>query len=68
MADVNFPVIDFSDFENRYAAIASQVLEASKNIGFFYIRNHNGPSADQFKRAFEMVMLTCYFVDYKILY
>ena len=55
MSDVNFPVIDFSDFENRYAAIASQVLEASKNIGFFYITNHNGPSADQFKRAFEMV-------------
>ncbi|KAG2220487.1 hypothetical protein INT45_011491 [Circinella minor] len=54
MSDVNFPVIDFSDFENRYAVIADQVLEASKNIGFFYITNHNGPSADQFKRAFEM--------------
>ncbi|KAI9278453.1 hypothetical protein BDA99DRAFT_554088 [Phascolomyces articulosus] len=51
---VNFPVIDFSDFETRYATIADQVLEASKNIGFFYITNHNGPSAAQFKRAFEM--------------
>ncbi|KAI9246043.1 hypothetical protein BDA99DRAFT_527339, partial [Phascolomyces articulosus] len=34
--NVSFPVIDFSDFDNRYAFIAEKVLEASKSIGFFF--------------------------------
>ncbi|KAI9490131.1 hypothetical protein BDB00DRAFT_875590 [Zychaea mexicana] len=50
----NFPVVDFSDFGNRYDIIAKEVLEACRTIGFFYIKNHNGPTSLQFKRAFEM--------------
>ncbi|KAI9276739.1 hypothetical protein BDA99DRAFT_493988, partial [Phascolomyces articulosus] len=50
-----FPVIDFSEIENRSAEIAHQILEACKTVGFFYITNHNGPTTSEFTQMFEMV-------------
>ena len=32
--------IDLSDFENRKQEIASQLLHASKDVGFFYVSGH----------------------------
>ncbi|KAF9940512.1 hypothetical protein BGZ67_007482 [Mortierella alpina] len=46
------PVIDFSLFASDPSECARQVGEASKNIGFFYLKNHGIPQAlidDMFK-------------------
>ncbi|KAG2216365.1 hypothetical protein INT45_009915 [Circinella minor] len=49
-----FPIIDFYDLENRFEIIAEQVLEACKNVGFFGIVNHSGPTSAQFDQVYEM--------------
>ena len=49
------PVVDFTDFSNRYEEIAEQVLDACKNIGFFHIINASTPSSAEVNRAFELV-------------
>ncbi|KAI9255119.1 hypothetical protein BDA99DRAFT_562394 [Phascolomyces articulosus] len=49
-----FPVIDFSDFENRFEIIAKEILEACHHAGFFCIIHHQGPTSAQFNRIFEM--------------
>ncbi|KAG2220484.1 hypothetical protein INT45_011488 [Circinella minor] len=50
----SIPVVDFTDFSNRYEEIAEQVLEACKNIGFFHIINASTPSSAEVNRAFEL--------------
>ncbi|KAI9247437.1 hypothetical protein BDA99DRAFT_489296 [Phascolomyces articulosus] len=54
MTSKAIPVVDFSDFENRFATIAEQVLDACKNIGFFHIVNYETPSISQVDRTFEL--------------
>ena len=51
----SIPVIDFSDFSNRYETIAEQVFDACKNTGFFHIINSSTPSLTVVNRAFELV-------------
>lgn len=38
--------VDISNFEERKQEIASQLLEASKDVGFFYIGGHGIPQED----------------------
>ena len=38
MGNRKIVIIDISDFENRKHEISQQLLEASKDVGFFYIR------------------------------
>ena len=38
MGNRKIVIIDISDFENRKHDISQQLLEASKDVGFFYIR------------------------------
>lgn len=47
------PTIDLSDFDNRKYAIADQLWDVSKNIGFFQVYNHGISEAD-IDSAFEM--------------
>ena len=51
----SIPVIDFSDFSNRYETIAEEVFDACKNIGFFHCINSSTPSSAVVDRAFELV-------------
>ncbi|KAI7865003.1 hypothetical protein BDF14DRAFT_1731206 [Spinellus fusiger] len=47
------PIIDFSEFEKDPFKVSSQVLEACKSIGFFYMLHHGIPQA-QVDGAFAM--------------
>ncbi|KAI9250968.1 hypothetical protein BDA99DRAFT_522310 [Phascolomyces articulosus] len=49
----SIPIIDFSDFSNRSAIIAQEVLEACETIGFFYMISHTIPK-QQIDHAFEL--------------
>ncbi|GJJ79101.1 hypothetical protein EMPS_11460 [Entomortierella parvispora] len=53
-SDVNtsIPVIDFSLFKSDPVECARHVLEASQNIGFFYLKNH-GVSQDLIAEMFD---------------
>jgi len=49
----SIPVIDFSLFQSDSAECARQVLDASQNIGFFYLKNH-GVSQDLIAEMFDV--------------
>lgn len=48
------PVIDFSLFDTDPTQCAQLILDAAKNVGFFYLRNF-GIDKGQVQAMFEMV-------------
>ncbi|ORY95421.1 hypothetical protein BCR43DRAFT_557585 [Syncephalastrum racemosum] len=47
------PIVDISDFPNRYEAIAQDIFRACTTIGFFYVVNHTVPQ-EQIAEAFSL--------------